>query len=382
MESHLAAPKAMLTLVKGGLIRAQVEWIDSLIRDSRRTTVVLCALPEEMPVIEAIELNDRLRKRSGVAVDLCLLNRAVDEPVTAAHRRLMSALIDPEHADAVAQRLGGSPGAARGRYRPSGPPARHHDAVHAPAPEQAPDARGSSAVHRRSDRADDHASGRGSAQRQIGMSAGDRGHIPERRRSARGEACRTGSQSRFARGRDLLRQRGRRQDNGERRAWSGNRGSGRQTRVGADGRPGEAPGDGAGHPGDRRRAGAHPQGTASPSRDDHHRRGRGSDARHEAGVGPDDRALLARPRDGAGGFFATRSTSASPIRLSDRTSMPRSRRCTSSTTRGSTTASSSTRRRLATRSTFWKLQPASPITWARACSRCCQVAHHVSASER
>ena len=109
VESHLAAPKAMLSLVKGGLIRAQVEWIDSLIRDSRRTTVVLCALPEEMPVIEAIELNDRLRKRSGVAVDLCLLNRAVDEPVTAAHRRLMAALMDPEHADAVAQRLGGSP---------------------------------------------------------------------------------------------------------------------------------------------------------------------------------------------------------------------------------------------------------------------------------
>ncbi|MFZ2034819.1 MAG: ArsA-related P-loop ATPase [Candidatus Dormiibacterota bacterium] len=109
-ESHLAAPKAMLTLVRGGLIRAQVEWIDALIRDSRRTTTVLCALPEEMPVVEAIELNERLRKGSGVAVDVCLLNRAVDEPVTTAHRRLMSAITDPEHADAVAERLGGSAG--------------------------------------------------------------------------------------------------------------------------------------------------------------------------------------------------------------------------------------------------------------------------------
>ena len=87
-ESHLAAAKAMLTLVRGGIIRAQVEWIDGLIRDSRRTTVVLCALPEEMPVAEAIELHERLRKGSGVAVDICVLNRAVDEPVTAAHRRL------------------------------------------------------------------------------------------------------------------------------------------------------------------------------------------------------------------------------------------------------------------------------------------------------
>jgi hypothetical protein len=86
-----------------------VEWIDALIRDPVRTTVVLCALPEEMPVIEAIELHERLRAGSGVPVDLCVLNRAVDEPVTAAHRRLMSALIAPEHVDAVAQRLGGSP---------------------------------------------------------------------------------------------------------------------------------------------------------------------------------------------------------------------------------------------------------------------------------
>jgi anion-transporting ArsA/GET3 family ATPase len=109
VESHLAAPKAMLTLVRGGLIRAQVEWIDALIRDSRRTTVVLCALPEEMPVIEAIEINDRLRKGAGVAVDLCVLNRSVDEPVTSAHRRLMAALVAPEHAETVAKRLGGSP---------------------------------------------------------------------------------------------------------------------------------------------------------------------------------------------------------------------------------------------------------------------------------
>jgi hypothetical protein len=109
VESHLAAPKAMLTLVRGGIIRAQVEWIADLIRDPVRTAVVLCALPEEMPVTEAIELNERLRNGSGVAVDLCVLNRAVDEPVTAAHRRLMTALTDPEHADVVADHLGGSP---------------------------------------------------------------------------------------------------------------------------------------------------------------------------------------------------------------------------------------------------------------------------------
>ena len=109
VESHLAAPKAMLTLVRGGIIRAQVEWIAALIRDPERTCVVLCALPEEMPVAEAIELHEKLSKGSGVAVDLCVLNRAIDEPVTAAHRRLMGELIDPAHAKAVAEHLGGAP---------------------------------------------------------------------------------------------------------------------------------------------------------------------------------------------------------------------------------------------------------------------------------
>ena len=109
VESHLAAARAMLTLVRGGVIRSQVEWIDGLVRDSRRTTVVLCALPEEMPVTEAIELHERLRKGSGVAVDLCILNRATTEPVTAAQRRFITALTDPEYEGAVAERLGGSP---------------------------------------------------------------------------------------------------------------------------------------------------------------------------------------------------------------------------------------------------------------------------------
>jgi len=108
-ESHLAAARAMLTLVRGGVIRAQVEWIAALVRDPRRTTVVLCSLPEEMPVIEAVELYERLRTGSGVAVDVCILNRAVTEPVTAAHRRFITAVTDPDHVAAVSKRLGGSP---------------------------------------------------------------------------------------------------------------------------------------------------------------------------------------------------------------------------------------------------------------------------------
>ena len=107
--SHLAAPAAMLSLVRGGAIRAQVEWIDELVRDASRSTVVLCALPEEMPVVEAVELHDRLRRETGVSVAACLLNRMVNVVVSPAQRRLAQQLCSESHLAAVQRRLGGSP---------------------------------------------------------------------------------------------------------------------------------------------------------------------------------------------------------------------------------------------------------------------------------
>ena len=107
--AHLAAARSMLTLVRGGVIRSQVEWIDALVRDHARTTVALCALPEEMPVVEAIELHERLRAEAGVAIDACVLNRVVTEAVTPAQRALLRAMCSDEHVDEVTSRLGGSP---------------------------------------------------------------------------------------------------------------------------------------------------------------------------------------------------------------------------------------------------------------------------------
>ena len=107
--SHLTAARSLLTLVKGGMISAQVKWVDELIRDHARTTVALCALPQEMPVVEAIELNERLRTDAGVAVDLCVLNRMMPMHVTATQLRVARAMSDDAHAVRVRERLGGPP---------------------------------------------------------------------------------------------------------------------------------------------------------------------------------------------------------------------------------------------------------------------------------
>jgi anion-transporting ArsA/GET3 family ATPase len=107
--SHLAAPRALLSLVHGGMIASQVDWVAKLVRDDKRCTAVVCALPEELPVQEAIELHERLRAEAEVSVAACVLNRAFTESVTPAEKRLAEAMASPSRLEAITKRLGGSP---------------------------------------------------------------------------------------------------------------------------------------------------------------------------------------------------------------------------------------------------------------------------------
>lgn len=90
--AQLNAARAMAKLVRGGMIRSQVEWIDRVISDPRRTAAVLTALPEEMPVVETLELYADIVDQKGVNVALCVLNRVVREPLPAPGRRLLAEL--------------------------------------------------------------------------------------------------------------------------------------------------------------------------------------------------------------------------------------------------------------------------------------------------
>src|SRR5205807_4615904 len=62
-----------------------------------------------MPVVEAIELNERLHAEAGIAVDLCVLNRMMPMHVTATQLRVAKAMSDDAHAMRVRERLGGPP---------------------------------------------------------------------------------------------------------------------------------------------------------------------------------------------------------------------------------------------------------------------------------
>jgi energy-coupling factor transporter ATP-binding protein EcfA2 len=104
--SQLGAARSMMELARSGLIRSQTEWVDRTLTDPERTVVAICALPEEMPVVEAIELRERARAEAHVAVGACFLNCTFPVPVTARDVALLERLASGR-ARAAASRLGG-----------------------------------------------------------------------------------------------------------------------------------------------------------------------------------------------------------------------------------------------------------------------------------
>ena len=104
---QIRAARAMLDLVKGGMIRSQVEWIDATLSDARRTLLTVCALPEEMPVVEALELSERARKETRMKVGACFLNRTIPVLLTPKQRKLLERISADPHAAVLSERLGG-----------------------------------------------------------------------------------------------------------------------------------------------------------------------------------------------------------------------------------------------------------------------------------
>ena len=104
---QLQAARAMMELTRGGIIRSQVEWIDATLTDSRRTLLTICAIPEEMPVVEALELHDRAREETHVAIGACFLNRVFPVALGPRHVAVLEHLAEPGHAEVVTEKLGG-----------------------------------------------------------------------------------------------------------------------------------------------------------------------------------------------------------------------------------------------------------------------------------
>jgi anion-transporting ArsA/GET3 family ATPase len=87
----LRAPRTYANIARVGPIARQAASIDAFLRDSSATGVLSVALPEEMPVNETVDLEQRLADDLGMEVDQVVANGVLPARFTAADvRRLRS----------------------------------------------------------------------------------------------------------------------------------------------------------------------------------------------------------------------------------------------------------------------------------------------------
>ncbi len=106
---QLAAPQAINSLVKVGLIRTQTDWMLAILSDPDRTGLVAVCTPEEMPVNETIELADRVREQTTVRLATVVVNRVLPELFGHQEESVFDALSGPGLRSDLTASLGGDP---------------------------------------------------------------------------------------------------------------------------------------------------------------------------------------------------------------------------------------------------------------------------------
>jgi len=88
----LGVPKALLDTVPAGPLRRDAGWMQALLADPARTSVVLVSLPEEMPVSETVELDAQVRDLLRLPRGPVFVNAMPDERFSPGERDLLRGL--------------------------------------------------------------------------------------------------------------------------------------------------------------------------------------------------------------------------------------------------------------------------------------------------
>jgi anion-transporting ArsA/GET3 family ATPase len=105
--AQLGAPEAINELVKVGVVRDQTGWMQEILHDPGRTGVVIVSTPEEMPVVETIELASRLHAKTKVSLAAVVANRVLPELFGRREEERFEQLRSPEQLQVVANAIGG-----------------------------------------------------------------------------------------------------------------------------------------------------------------------------------------------------------------------------------------------------------------------------------
>ncbi|MFM7391447.1 MAG: ArsA family ATPase [Actinomycetota bacterium] len=79
--AQVSAPDALATLVRIGIVADQTKWMSDLLHDHATSTVLAVVTPEEMPVVETIELRDRLSQATPIDFAGVIINRMPNDIV-------------------------------------------------------------------------------------------------------------------------------------------------------------------------------------------------------------------------------------------------------------------------------------------------------------
>jgi len=92
--TFLSAPQTYKELIKVGPVAESAEQIASIVRDVSETAVVAVCLPEEMPVNETIDLEERLESTLGRGLTLAFANMVHRNPFRGDEREDFERLVD------------------------------------------------------------------------------------------------------------------------------------------------------------------------------------------------------------------------------------------------------------------------------------------------
>jgi len=90
---QLAAPAAIRELIQLGMVRSQLDWMVALLEDPTMCTAVAVTTPEEMPVVETIELVRRMHSEARIEVSAVIVNRVLPAPFTVSGREVFDRLV-------------------------------------------------------------------------------------------------------------------------------------------------------------------------------------------------------------------------------------------------------------------------------------------------
>ena len=112
--AQLSAAKTIEHLVHVGMVRDQTRWMRDILEDANRTGVVIVTTGEEMPVVETIELADRLPTETGCHLAAVVANRVLPEPLARPDEAVFAKLTQVRSRKALAaanaDRAGGTVG--------------------------------------------------------------------------------------------------------------------------------------------------------------------------------------------------------------------------------------------------------------------------------